>query len=102
MNDFISPYVAPGCLTLRDLDSILKFVSFKFNVSSEDIKSKSRKMEFVHPRQIFCYMARKLTDKSYTDIGYFINRDHATVMHAIKECNNEYNYELQQKLDKCK
>lgn len=31
------------------------------------------------------HLARRMTVKSYTQIGQFFNRDHSTVMHAYEE-----------------
>ena len=31
-----------------------------------------------------CYLCRELTDKSYTTIGRWLNRDHTSVLHAMR------------------
>ncbi|MDX9841137.1 MAG: helix-turn-helix domain-containing protein, partial [Desulfobulbus sp.] len=36
------------------------------------------------PRQVAMYLTRKHTDKSLADIGSMYNRDHSTVLYAIK------------------
>ncbi len=57
-----------------------------FNLSIEDLKSKSRKKQVALPRQIAIYFARKYTDSSLNDIGQFFGgRDHTTIMHAIQK-----------------
>ena len=48
------------------------------------MKSKPRKRAITFPRQIGMYLTRKLTDQSLADIGALYNRDHSTVLHAIK------------------
>ena len=64
--------------TIRD------FVGCQYNVSIEDLKSRSRKRSITFPRQVGMYLTRKLTDQSLADIGALYNRDHSTVLHAIK------------------
>ncbi len=63
---------------IRDL------VGCQYNVSVEDLKSRSRKRSISFPRQIAMYLTRKHTDQSLADIGALYNRDHSTVLHAVK------------------
>lgn len=64
---------------------IIKKVSVKFDVSVEDIKSKSRHSRIIQPRFIGMYLARELAGMTTTDIGKeFGDRDHSTVINA---CN---------------
>ena len=65
---------------------IIDCVSRFFNISIEDILSKKRTKELVHPRQIAMYLCRTLTEMSYPDIGATFNgRDHTTVMYACEQ-----------------
>lgn len=70
----------------RDLSPslILEFISRQFDVTAKDLKSRSRKRVITFPRQIAMYLCRKHTDCSLADIGREFNRDHSTVLHAIK------------------
>ncbi len=63
---------------------ICELISSQFNVSIDDLCSKSRKRVISEPRQIAMYLARKHTEDSLADIGRVFNRDHSTVLHAIK------------------
>ncbi len=63
---------------------ISELVGGQFKVSVQDMRSKSRKRGIAFPRQVAMYLARKFTDQSLTDIGRVFNRDHSTVLHAIK------------------
>lgn len=60
------------------------FVGNQFNVRIEELKSRSRKRSVAFPRQVGMYLTRKFTDISLADIGDLYNRDHSTVLHAIK------------------
>jgi hypothetical protein len=46
--------------------------------------SAQRCYEYSHPRQVAMYLAAELTTKSLPDIGKRFNRDHTTVIHAVK------------------
>lgn len=66
------------CESIRDL------IGSQFRVSVEDLRSRSRKRSITFPRQMAMYLTRKYTDKSLADIGNMYNRDHSTVLYAIK------------------
>ena len=68
---------------------ICELVSGQFNVSVKELQSKSRKNTITAPRQIAMYLARKHTEESLVDIGKTFNRDHSTVVHAIKVVSNK-------------
>lgn len=69
---------------------IKETVADAFNVSVEDIDSKKRDKKYAFPRQIAMYIAREIMDISLPSIGEeFGNRDHSTVIHAIKKINDE-------------
>jgi chromosomal replication initiator protein len=61
-----------------------EFVSTQFNVSVQDMQSRTRKKAIVFPRQVAMYLSRAHTQQSLADIGKAFGRDHATVLHAIK------------------
>ncbi|MDX9833834.1 MAG: chromosomal replication initiator protein DnaA [Desulfobulbus sp.] len=72
---------APATITgeaIRDL------IGRQFQVSVDDLRSRSRKRAITFPRQVAMYLTRKHTDKSLADIGSIYNRDHSTVLYAIK------------------
>lgn len=69
----------------RDLsmDRVQVTVCEYFNISREDLLSKSRKRQIVQARQIAMYLSRNLLNCSLTAIGDGLGgKDHATVMHA--------------------
>ncbi len=73
-----------GGPTQLDGKIIRDLIGCQYNVSVEDLKSKSRKRSITFPRQVGMYLTRKLTEQSLADIGALYNRDHSTVLHAIK------------------
>ena len=77
--------------TLREIsiDFIQKVVCDYFNISLENINSKTRKREIVQARQLAMYFSKKHTKSSLATIGIHCgNKDHATVLHACKTVNN--------------
>ncbi len=67
------------------IDYIQKMVSDYFQLDMETLKSKTRKSHIVQARQLAMYFAKKFTKASLANIGAQIgDRDHATVLHAVK------------------
>jgi chromosomal replication initiator protein len=72
------------------IEDILKVVSRHFGVSKGDILSQRRHRSVVWPRQVGMYLAKQLTSRSLPEIGRrFGNRDHTTVLHAIRKIEGE-------------
>ncbi len=65
------------------IEVIKKMVCKYYNVSIEDIMSRSRKQNFVRPRQMAIYLSRRYTDSPLQTIGKSFNRYHATALHSI-------------------
>jgi chromosomal replication initiator protein len=72
------------------IEDILRIVSRHFAVSKQDILSQRRHRSVVRPRQIGMYLAKHLTSRSLPEIGRrFGDRDHTTVLHAIRKIDKE-------------
>ena len=68
----------------------MKLISRHFGISRSDILSQRRHPSVVWPRQIGMYLAKQLTSRSLPEIGRrFGNRDHTTVLHAIRKIDNQ-------------
>ena len=65
------------------IDVIKKLVCKYYNISIEDVMSRSRKQNFLRPRQIAIYLSRHYTDAPLQSIGKSFNRYHATALHSI-------------------
>ena len=65
------------------IDDILDKVCQHYNVSQQNVFSKSRKRDYVLARQISMYLAQKFTKMPTSRIGHLIGgRDHSTVIHS--------------------
>jgi chromosomal replication initiator protein len=62
-------------------------------VSVEDLRSRTRKRSVTFPRQVAMYLTRKFTTHSLADIGNIYNRDHSTVLYAIKAITKDISRE---------
>ncbi|MCL7489158.1 MAG: chromosomal replication initiator protein DnaA [Desulfobulbaceae bacterium] len=73
-----------GAPSRLDGETIRNFIGCQYKISLDELKSRSRKRSVAFPRQIAMYLTRKYTDSSLADIGSLYNRDHSTVLHAIR------------------
>ncbi len=68
------------------IEEIQKRVSDYYNIRVAEMSSARRAQMVARPRQVAMYLAKQLTSRSLPEIGRkFGNRDHTTVMHAIKK-----------------
>jgi len=71
------------------IDKVQKVVCDYFNITKDDLLSKTRKRQIVQARQIAMYMSRNLINCSLSTIGSEIGgKDHATVLHACNTVND--------------
>ena len=86
-----------------DLFVILSNVSQCCMVTLDQLRSKKRQREIVEARQIYCKLAKKRTKYTLEQIGSAINKDHATVLHSVRTCNNliETNINFKNKYHDC-
>lgn len=71
------------------IDDVKQCVCEHFNLKVNQIDSRSRTQQIAYARQVAMYLSSELTDKSHVQIGLCIgNRNHATVIHAIKQIKN--------------
>lgn len=65
------------------IDEIMRAVGKKFNLKVGEIRSPKKNKNLVLSRQIVMYLARKLTNNSFPDIGEKVGgRDHSTVIYS--------------------
>lgn len=67
------------------IDEIQKKVAEYFNISAKELQSSRRARTVARPRQIAMYLAKLLTSRSLPEIGRKFDRDHTTVMHAVRK-----------------
>jgi len=69
-----------------NVKTIQNAVANYFNLNINEMLSARRSRSLARPRQIAMYLAKQYTTNSLPDIGRkFANRDHTTVIHAVKK-----------------
>jgi len=68
------------------MDEIMRKTCDYYNVRMSDLLSPKRSRNIARPRQMAMWLSKMLTTRSYPEIGRrFGNRDHTTVMHAVRK-----------------
>ena len=87
------------------IDKIQTVVAKYYDLTLNDMLSQRRSRPLARPRQIAMYLSKQLTTRSLPEIGRrFANRDHTTVIHAVKTINKFYeqNDEIKNDVNKIK
>ena len=64
---------------------IICLVSDVYNIPLEQLMGHRRFREWAVPRQLIYWLIRKTTNKSLPEIGRILGRDHATILHGIRQ-----------------
>jgi len=72
-------------------DKIATVICNDYHIEFTNLQSTSRKEELVYARQLIMFLSVKLQLGTLTEIGSYFNRDHATVIHAVK-CIDNYKF----------
>ena len=68
------------------LDEIMRRTCEHYNLRMSDMTSARRSRSVARPRQMAMYLAKKLTPRSYPEIGRkFGGKDHTTVLYAVRK-----------------
>jgi len=64
------------------LDTIQKVIADDYGITVAELKNKKRDKKYSLPRQISFYIAREITESSYTELAQEFGKDHTTIMHG--------------------
>ncbi len=73
------------------LDEIYNYVNSVYGI---DIKEKTRKTEYSDGRALFCLIVRRKTNFTYQCIGDYLNKNHATIIHSVKNVSHYLDKEV--------
>jgi hypothetical protein len=74
-----------ACARLPSMAEILAATSVYYRIDPDDLVGGDKSQYSAGPRQVACYLARRMTTKSYPEIARDVGlEDHTTVMHAVK------------------
>ena len=70
---------------------IMEVVAEHFNITVDQLMSKSRTKDIAQPRQIVMYLCKNMTSLPLESIGRLIGgRDHSTILHGVNKVKDEY------------
>ncbi len=76
--------------TKINISEIMQKISDKYDVTVEELKSKSRQNRIIKPRFMAMFLTRQLTGMTTIEIGKkFGDRDHSTVVNAINNIEDQ-------------
>lgn len=83
------------------ISDVQKAVESFYKISHSDLVGTKKIRAIAHTRQVAIYLCRQLTEMPYNDIGQQFNRDHSTVMYAVKniEAKLKENRELREEIE---
>lgn len=74
--------------------SLVLAVTAEFHrVSTDELRGPSKAKHLAHARQVAMWLCRQLTGLSLPRIGVVFNRDHTTVMHAVRKIQHQVDTE---------
>lgn len=77
---------------LSNIEEVFSFVCKHKDVDPKKVCSRSRKREYLTPRQMYCRLAHDLfkKDVSLREIGRVVDYNHTTVIYSIKQTRKGY------------
>lgn len=79
-------YLISGSERKITMDTVLRSVAERFELSPSDLKQKTNAHSISYPRQIAMYLMRELTRSSLPEIGrLFGGKHHTTVLHSVQK-----------------
>ena len=102
--DFIEETYAKKLATMKDkkldIEMIVNKVASHFDMKPNDIMGANRKKEFILPRHISIYIAKKLINKPIAEIAKLFNKkNHSTIIHAFEKIEESQKTDNQLKKD---
>jgi chromosomal replication initiation ATPase DnaA len=80
--NYYSAAFSPDCKI--NLDDVLAMVCQFFEVTSQEVKSRSKESKYSIARKFYFYLARELTPYKTVEIGYRVRRSHSDVITQSK------------------
>jgi len=83
--------IQPQAITIQD---VLSAVSKHYNVPEKALIAQNRSKEVMMARHVAAYLSKKLTDKSYQEIGLRLGkRTHATILHSVTYVHEQLEFD---------
>ncbi len=88
-----SPSTENPAATLS-VEQIQDSVCRTLHISRVELTSPRRTPDIIRARHLAIYLARELTDLTLAEIGRQFNRDHSTILHAIRSVGRKLEFDL--------
>lgn len=85
----ISDFLTGSVPTSVICDRILRYVSEKYSITPDDIKSAKRNGNIANARHLTVYLMRELTSLNLSTIGDILNRDHSTIISSVRKVEKD-------------
>lgn len=86
VQEALADYIREHARRPIDVMDVQKYVAQAYGVPPESLRGKRRTNSVAHARQVAVFLTKELTDLTVVEIGRrFGNRDHSTVLHAVKK-----------------
>lgn len=83
--DSRGPSIEPDPPIYPTISAIIAATAHHYGIAEVDIVSRRRTWDCSKPRQMAMYVCKKLTPRSYPEIGRRMgDKDHTTVLHAVR------------------
>jgi chromosomal replication initiator protein len=77
-----------------DVELIQREVARFFKIAVEELRQDRRTKHLAHARQVAMYLCRKLTKNSFPEIGARFNKDHSTVIAAVRKVEEQRQHDM--------
>lgn len=89
VKEYLKEFLGSSIYTTNSIGRIQKAVADHYGITVEVLKSKKRKAEINHPRQVAMYLCHMKTEETWERIGLEFNKDHSTVIHGCKKIEDD-------------
>jgi chromosomal replication initiation ATPase DnaA len=72
---------------------ILKIIADESDATVSELISRKRHRHLVDSRQLFCFIMRDRFGMTYSTIGGFLDRDHATAIHGVNAHMDKFQFD---------
>jgi chromosomal replication initiator protein len=93
--------ILPTAQASVDVEGIQREVARYYKVTVEALREDRRHKALAHARQVAMYLSRKLTKSSFPEIAARFNKDHSTVISAVRKVERlrESDLDIKRELD---
>ena len=71
-------------MNLRDVQKVLDYTSAYYDITTDEMLSKSRKAELIRAKHASIYLIYTLLNGTKIEIARLLGMDHSSIIHAIK------------------